>query len=72
MKGIDLLRELDMSSMDSIYLTTRDDFFVRLGSEDDLHAKLRAFLITREKVLQMGYAKGTIDVTDPGRPTYLP
>ena len=72
MTGIDLLRELDMSSMDSIYLTTRDDFFVRLGSEDDLHAKLRAFLITREKVLQMGYAKGTIDVTDPGRPTYLP
>ena len=72
MKGIDLLRELDMSSMDSIYLTTRDEFFVRLGSEDDLHAKLRAFLITREKVLQMGYAKGTIDVTDPGRPTYLP
>ena len=72
MKGIDLRRELDMSSMDSIYLTTRDEFFVRLGSEDDLHAKLRAFLITREKVLQMGYAKGTIDVTDPGRPTYLP
>ena len=72
MKGIDLIAELDMSSMDSIYLTTRDDFFVRLGSEDDLHAKLRAFLITREKVLQMGYAKGTIDVTDPGRPTYLP
>ncbi len=72
MKGIDLLRELDMSSMDSIYMTTRDDFYVRLGSEEDIHAKLRAFMITREKVLQMGYAKGTIDVTDPGRPTYLP
>ena len=72
MKGIDLLRELDMSSMDSIYLTTRDDFYVRLGSEEDIHAKLRAFLITREKVIEMGYAKGTIDVTDPGRPTYLP
>ena len=72
MKGIDLLRELDMSSMDSIYLTTRDDFYVRLGSEEDIHAKLRAFLITREKLLEMGHAKGTIDVTDPGRPTYMP
>ena len=72
MKGIDLLRELDMSSMDSIYMTTRDDFYVRLGSEEDIHAKLRAFMITREKVLEMGYAKGTIDVTDPGRPTYMP
>ena len=72
MKGIDLLRELDMSSMDSIYLTTRDDFYVRLGSEEDVHAKLRAFMITREKLIEMGYAKGTIDVTDPGRPTYMP
>ncbi len=72
MKGIDLLRELDMSSMDSIYLTTRDDFYVRLGSDEDIHAKLRAFMITRERLLQMGYAKGTIDVTDPGRPTYMP
>ncbi len=72
MKGIDLLRELDMSSMDSIYLTTRDDFYVRLGNEEDIHAKLRAFMITRERVLQMGYSKGTIDVTNPGRPTYLP
>ena len=72
MKGIDLLSELDMSSMDSIYLATRDGFYVRLGSEDDIHAKLRAFMITREKVLEMGYSTGTIDVTDPGRPTYLP
>ena len=72
MKGIYLLRELDMSSMDSIYLTTRDDFYVRLGNEEDIHSKLRAFMITRDRVLQMGYSRGTIDVTNPGRPTYLP
>ena len=74
MKGIDLIAELDMSSMDSIYLTTRGEeaqrFYVRLGSEESIHEKLRAFMITREKVLQMGYTSGTIDVTDPGRPTY--
>lgn len=72
MKGIALLSELDMTSMDSIYLATRDGFYVRLGSADKLHEKLRAFMITREKVLEMGYAEGTIDVTDPGRPTYSP
>lgn len=74
MKGIDLLSELDMSSMDSIYLTTRGEkpFYVRLGSEEDIHSKLRAFMITRERVREMGYESGTIDVTDPGRPTYLP
>ena len=72
MKGIDLLRELDMTSMDSIYLATRDGFDVRLGSEDSIHEKLRAFLITRERVIGMGHTTGTIDVTDPGRPTYSP
>lgn len=72
MKGLELLRELDMSSMDSIYLGTRDGFYVRLGSEDSIHEKLRAFMITRERVIEMGYTSGTIDVTDPGRPTYSP
>ena len=72
MKGIDLLSELDMTSMDSIYLATHDGFYVRLGSEESIHEKLRAFLIPREKVLEMGYYSGTIDVTDPGRPTYSP
>ena len=76
MKGIDLIAELDMSSMDWIYLTTRGGenqrFYVRLGSEESIHEKLRAFMITRDKVLQMGYTSGTIDVTDPGRPTYSP
>lgn len=72
MKGIDLLSELDMSSMDSIYLATRDNFYVRLGSEDSIHEKLRAFMITRDRVIQMGYKSGTIDVTDPGRPTFQP
>jgi len=72
MKGLELLSELDMTSMDSIYLATRDGFYVRLGSEDSIHEKLRAFLITRERVVEMGYSSGTIDVTDPGRPTYAP
>lgn len=72
MKGLELLSELDMSSMDSIYLATRDGFYVRLGSEDSIHEKLRAFMITREEVIGMGYSTGTIDVTDPGRPTYSP
>lgn len=72
MKGLELLSELDMTSMDSIYLGTRDGFYVRLGSEESIHEKLRAFMITRDRVLEMGYTGGTIDVTDPGRPTYSP
>jgi len=88
MNGLHLLRELDMSNMDSIYLATSEQAFssldseeerakrkilyVRLGSEESIHEKLRAFMITRKTVLEMGYESGTIDVTDPGRPTYSP
>lgn len=72
MQGLELLSELDMSSMDSIYLATRDGFYIRLGSEESIHEKLRAFMITRDRVIEMGYTSGTIDVTDPGRPTYSP
>ncbi len=88
MKGLYLLRELDMSSMDSIYLATSEEpfssldteeqiakrkiIYVRLGSEDSIHEKLRAFMITRDKVREMGYESGTIDVTDPSRPTFSP
>lgn len=71
MKGLDLIRVLDMSSMDSIYLATHDGFSVRLGSEESIHEKLRAFLITREKLLEMSAGPGTIDVTNPARPTFL-
>ena len=71
MKGLALIRELDMSSMDSIYLATHDGFKVRLGSEESIHEKLRAFLITREKLLEMAAGPGTIDVTNPARPTFL-
>ena len=45
---------------------------IPVGSEESIHEKLRAFMITRDKVLQMGYTSGPIDVTDPGRPTYSP
>ncbi len=72
MQGLSNLAELDMSGMDSIYLATRDGFSVRLGSDESIHEKLRAFLITRERLLEMDKYAGTIDVTDPGRPTYSP
>lgn len=88
MKGLYLLRELDMSSMDSIYLATSEEpfssedteeeiakrriIYVRLGNSDSIHEKLRAFMITRDEVMKMGYDSGTIDVTDPSRPTFSP
>ena len=53
-------------------IAKRKIIYVRLGSEDSIHEKLRAFMITRDKVREMGYESGTIDVTDPSRPTFSP
>lgn len=70
MGSLDAVKELDMSSMDSIYLVTRDGYDVRIGNEELIHEKLRAMLVVRESVRQMGYAEGAIDVSDPYEPTY--
>ena len=70
MQALELLEELDLTNMDSISLTTRDGFRVRMGDSASIHEKLRAFTITRERLLEMGYKTGVIDVTAPARPTY--
>lgn len=73
--GLDLIVELDMTSMDSITLKTTDDFVIHLGNEKRIHEKVRAMLILREVVLENRYygsrIGGTIVVTDPTSPTYM-
>lgn len=72
MGGLSLIKELDLSNMDSIYLDNGEGLLIRLGSSTQIHQKLRAMLITREKILEMGYKEGTIDVSDPIKPTFTP
>lgn len=69
---MNLIREIDLSNTSSVYLLTRDDFSVSLGSRDNIHAKLHAMLIVRDKLLEMGYTGGTIDVSVPETPAYSP
>jgi len=76
MGGLELIKELDMTSMDSISLKTKDDFIVQMGNEYRIHEKLRAFLIVRDVVLEKRYhggnVGGTIVVSDPTSPAYKP
>ncbi len=76
MKGLDMIVELDMTSMDSITMKTSDGFTIQLGNETRIHEKLRAMMIVHEVVLEKGYygsqIGGTIVVSDPTSPTYLP
>lgn len=74
MKGLAMIRELDMTSMDSIYLVTSDGYQVRLGDENKIHEKLRAFMITKEALGEMSDTRGktgTIDVADPAGPSFM-
>lgn len=66
------IREMDLSNTGALYLLTEDDFTVALGSRDNLHAKLHAMMAVRNKLLEMGYHGGNIDVTVPETPAYSP
>ena len=77
MKKLDMIGELDMAGMDSITMKTREDgFTILLGSAERIHEKLRAATIVHEVVLEKGYygqqKGGTIVVTDPESPSYMP
>ncbi len=64
--------EADLSNLDSILLTTRDGFTVRLGDSVNLHAKLRSMLLTRDELLRRGYSGGIINVMNLENPIFSP
>lgn len=72
MGAMDQILELDLSDMDNLFLVSKDGYAVRLGSGDSLHAKLRSMLLTLDKLRQEGHGPGTVDVSDPVHPTYIP
>ena len=68
----ELIGEADLSNISSLLLTTRDGFTVALGDGVNIHAKLRAMLITRDELLRRGYAGGVINVILPETPVFSP
>ncbi len=72
MGALDQMRELDLADMDNLYLVSTDGYAVRLGDSQGLHAKLRSMLLTLDKLRQDGYGPGTVDVSAPVNPSYIP
>ena len=72
MSALDMIEELDMSSMESIFLATRDGYSVRLGDGTDIHRKIRSMLLTLDAVRGGEDGVGTIDVSAPVTPTFMP
>ncbi len=75
LKAMKLAKLVRVCDMENLQLKTSDDCWVRLGSTDELHAKLRVMTMVRDWLLSgdgMVIAGGTIDVTNPREPTYEP
>lgn len=63
---------LYLTDPESIYLGTTSGFSVRMGGSERIHAKLRSLQLVLEKLVNEGYPEGTIDVSTPDVPTYIP
>lgn len=74
--GLGMVTELDMTTMDSITLTTTDGITVLLGDESNIHQKIRAMLVVHDNLLLNDFygaqPGGTIVVADPTSPAYRP
>ncbi len=66
------IAEADLSNLSSLLLTTRDGFTVRLGDANNLHAKLRSMLLTRDELVRRGYNGGIINVVNLENPIFSP
>ena len=67
-----LVREIYLTDTANIYLGTDEGFSVRMGSAKRMHAKLRSLTLVLEQIRERKLPVGTIDVSDPGSPSYIP
>jgi len=72
MDALPWIVELDMSDMDSIFLETEDGYSVCIGDSTDIHAKLRSMILTVDYLRRGDYGPGTVNVSSPVYPSYIP
>lgn len=69
---ISQVSELNLSDVDNLYLISLDGFSIRLGDSEEMRAKIGAMRAVLEKLREMGREKGSVDVSAPIHPTYIP
>ncbi len=72
MGGLDQIAIIDVSTTERLTMQTMDGMEIVLGDSEQLHEKLRAFLLVREKLSNMGVSGGTLMLSDPVNPIYTP
>ena len=66
------IRSVNLADQDNLLMELRSGHSVRLGSSDNLHAKLKSLKYTARELTGRTDTTGTIDVSDPENPTYIP
>ena len=66
------IRQVVLSDTTNLLLETRQGYSVRLGNHERLHEKLKAMLRVEQDLLQKASGSGTIDVSEPKSPTFIP
>lgn len=68
----DQVVELNVFDLDNLYIVTKDGMAIRLGVANYMHAKILSLITVKTEVTRMGMASGTIDVSSPVYPVYIP
>ena len=64
--------ELYVGDTNSITIATRSGFSVRMGDTAHIHEKLRAMQLVCNYLASQGLSGGTVDVSTPEEPTWIP
>jgi len=64
--------ELNLSSLESIYLVTLDGYTANIGDTEDLRAKIGTVRAVVQELRRRGLAGGMIEATVPGQASYRP
>ncbi len=69
---ISQISELNLADMDNLYLVSVDGFTIRLGDDGEMQAKIGAMRAVLDYLRGSGRVRGSIDVSAPINPTYIP
>ena len=66
------MSELNLSSLESIYLVTLDGYTANIGNAEELRAKIGTVRAVAEELRRRGLGGGMIEATVPGQASYRP
>ena len=66
------VKSINLSNLDNILMEMDDGYAVCLGDQTYLHGKIKAMLFVRDELIARGSGRGTIDVSNRQKPTFIP